>query len=107
MMILRISQAAREDILRSAQWYDAQPSRYGSAFLDEVEQALKEMTTNPQLHPPVEDGIQGFEIREYFIERFQQRVIFLVRDREMIVISVVHASRREGSWHRHIDKRDK
>lgn len=98
-MTFRVSQAARDDIARTARWYDRQPGRYGPAFLDEVDAAFEAILSNPRLHPPVEDGIEDYEVREYFIARFQQRVIFWMTESEAVVVSVVHATRREGSWH--------
>jgi plasmid stabilization system protein ParE len=53
----------------------------------------------PRLYPLVEDGVPGREIREYFIERFKQRVIYLMAGDDVMVIAVVHASSREGFWH--------
>jgi hypothetical protein len=50
-------------------------------------------------HSPVEDGVAGREIREYYIERFQQRVIYLMTGDDVLVVAVVHASRKEGAWH--------
>lgn len=98
-MTFRVSQAARGDIARTARWYDGQPGRYGSAFLDEIDAAFKAILANPRIHSPVEDGIEGYEVREFFIARFQQRVIFWMTESETLVVSVVHATRREGSWH--------
>jgi hypothetical protein len=57
---------------------------------------------SPQQYSPVEDGIPGLEIREFFIERFKQRVIFQVSGEDVLVVAVTHASRREGAWHRNL-----
>jgi len=51
------------------------------------------------MYPLVADGVPDREIREYYIERFQQRVIYLMTGDDVLVVAIVHASRREGSWH--------
>jgi hypothetical protein len=99
---LHVSEAARDEINGIARWYDGQPSRYGAAFLDEVEAALLAIEANPRLHPLAEDGRPGHEDREYFIKRFKQRVVFTIIGEDVFVLTVVHAARREGSWHRRL-----
>jgi len=101
-MALHVSEAAREEILGIAHWYDQQPSRYGSAFLEEVEAGLLAIEANPRLYPLAEDGRPGHEDREYYITRFKQRVIFAVVGEDAFVLTVVHASRREGAWRRNL-----
>lgn len=101
-MTVHVTAAADDEITGIARRYDTQPGRYGRAFLDEVEVALAAIGANPQLHPPAEDGRPGHEDREYFIARFKQRVIFTVVRDDVFVLTVVHASRREGSWHRRV-----
>jgi hypothetical protein len=94
----RITEAARDEVAGVARWYDTQPSRYGAEFLGEFEAALLAIAANPRLYPLAEDGVPGKEVREYLIERFKQRVLYLMNGEDAVVISVVHASRRPGSW---------
>ena len=88
-----------------ARWYDRQPSRYGPEFLAEFLTALRAIETNPRLYSLAEDGVPGYEVREYFIARFKQRVIYSVTDTDALIISVVHAARRPGLWHRNLPTR--
>ena len=99
-MIVHVSEEVRYEFNGIAAWYDNQPSRYGSAFLDEVGAALIAIEQNPRAHPPAEDCRPGCEDREYFIERFKQRVIYTIDNDEVFVLTVVHANRRPGAWHR-------
>lgn len=101
-MTLHVSEAARDEINGIARWYDTQPSRYGSEFLDEVQAALLAIERNPWLCSLAEDGRPGHEDREYYIQRFKQRVIFMIIGDDVFLLTVVHASRREGSWHRNL-----
>ena len=101
-MNFHVSEAVRDEFNGIARWYDTKPSRYGNAFLDEVHAALVAIEQNPRLHPPVGDGRPGCEDREFYIARFKQRVIFTIMGEDVFVLCVVHASRKEGSWHRRV-----
>lgn len=100
--MLHVSEAARDEFNGIARWYDTRPGRYGSAFLDEVQAALLAIEANPRLYPLAEDGRPGCEDREYYIVRFKQRVIYTIRGEDAFLLTVVHADRREGSWHRRL-----
>jgi plasmid stabilization system protein ParE len=97
-MKLHISEAARDEINGIARWYDQQPSRYGSAFLDEIEAALLAIRATPRACGLAGDGRPGCEDREYYIARFKQRVIFTIMNETAYLLTVVHASRKEGRW---------
>jgi plasmid stabilization system protein ParE len=105
-MRLHVSEAARGEINGIARWYDDQPSRYGSAFLDEIAAALRAIEVNPRLYGLADDGRPGCEDRELFIARFKQRVIFTIDREEAYLLTVVHASRKEGAWHRNLSSLD-
>ena len=101
-MTVHVSEAVRDEVSSIAQRYNTKPSRYGSAFLDEFQAALRAIEANPRLHSPAEDGRPGHEDRECYIERFQQRVIFTIIGENVYVLTVVHATRRPGAWHRNL-----
>jgi plasmid stabilization system protein ParE len=98
-MNFTVSPAATADVIAASAAYDRKPSLYGRAFENEVDVAFARIAESPRLYSPVEDGISGREIREYFIERFKQRVIYLMTGDDVLVVAVVHASRRERAWH--------
>jgi plasmid stabilization system protein ParE len=83
--------------MAASQFYDTRPGRYGAEFEEEVRQAIVRIGKNPRVYSLVEDGVPGREVREYFIGRFQQRVIYLMRGDDVVVFAVTHASRREGA----------
>ncbi len=98
-MTFRISAAADAEVTAAAVFYDSKPNRYGAAFKAEFAKAGRAIMANPQLYPLVDDGIPGREIREYFIKRFSQRVIYLIAGDDVLVVAIVHTDRPEGSWH--------
>jgi plasmid stabilization system protein ParE len=101
-MSVVVSPAAQGDVTSAALAYDRQSGQYGDAFNEEVREAIRRIGEAPRQYSPVEDGIPGLEIREYFVERFKQRVIYLVTGEDVLVVAVVHASRMEGAWHRNL-----
>jgi hypothetical protein len=50
----------------------------------------------------VDDQVEGTELREYFIERFRQRVIYGIHDDTITVYVVVHSNQKPGRWHRFV-----
>ncbi len=101
-MSFTVLPAAIADVTAAGAAYDRKPGRYGEAFENEVDVAFVRIAANPRIYPLVEDGVPGREIREFFIDRFQQRVIYLMTGDDVLVVAVVHADRREGSWHRNL-----
>ncbi len=101
-MSFTVLDSATADVGRTSAIYDTKPGRYGAAFEDEVDRAFEQIEVNPRAHAPCEDGIAGHEFREFFIARFQQRVIYLVRGEDVFVVAVVHATQQEAAWHRNV-----
>jgi plasmid stabilization system protein ParE len=94
-----VSPAATADLIAASAAYDRKPGRYGAALEAEVEAAYVRISENPRLYPLVEDGVHGLEIREYFIARFSQRVIYAMNGDDVLVVAVIHTDAREGAWH--------
>jgi plasmid stabilization system protein ParE len=98
-MNLIVTEQATADVTRSSRHYDTKPGRYGAEFEDEVEAAIARIKESPQLYPLVEDGVPGLEIRYYYIARFKQRVIYVMKGDDVRVVAVIHSDAREGAWH--------
>jgi plasmid stabilization system protein ParE len=101
-MNFRVTEAARDEAAGIARWYNDRPGRYGAAFLDEFEGALAAIAAHPRHHSLAEDGREGHEDREYFIARFKQRVVFTIDHNGITVLSVIHSSRKPGTWFRRL-----
>ena len=102
-MKLDLLDPAKADLKACVRYYNARPSKYGRAIRAAFLRAVAAIESNPRLYSLVEDELPGFEMREYFIENFQQRVIYHVGDKLIRVVAIVHASSRGGSWHRRLD----
>jgi hypothetical protein len=102
-MKVTVTTAARLDLATLMNVYDAKPERHGDDMLDEFARTLEGIGYAPRRHSPVDDPHPGFEAREGYVKRFQQRVIFVIVGDEVLVVAVVHATRRPGAWHRRLD----
>ncbi|MCE9562438.1 MAG: type II toxin-antitoxin system RelE/ParE family toxin [Planctomycetes bacterium] len=54
--------------------------------------------STPQMYPRTEDGPEEPENREYFIARFEYRVIYAIWRDEAVIVAVIHARHRPNSW---------
>ena len=102
-MKVTVTVAARLDLVAAVDFYDSKPERRGDDVLADFDRVVSGIAEAPRRHSLVEDSRPGFEAREGYIERFHQRVIFVILGEEAFVITVVHTSRRPGAWHRRLD----
>ena len=97
-MNFRILPAADDDANAVEKRLDREQPGFGTDFLVLYRAAVVAIRAAPRQHSPTEDGPVGIETRELFIERFNQRVIYAVNETEVVILAVVHAHRRPGSW---------
>ena len=81
--------------------YDRKPGRYGAALEAKSKRPMSDQR-KPAVISLVEDGVHGLEIREYFIARFSQRVIYVMNGDDVLVVAVIHSDAREGAWHKNL-----
>jgi len=101
-MKFEVSEAADLDLQSAIRFYNSRPKRYGAAVKAEFTRAARAIRRNPRMYSLVEDGVPDREFREYFIGRFEQRVIYEVKSETVLIVAVVHASSSEGFWHRNL-----
>jgi plasmid stabilization system protein ParE len=104
-MNVRYLSAASDDVVETTARIELR-SGLGDDFRTEVRRAVAAIGGNPQLYPRTEDGPDEPENREYFIARFQYRVIYALWKGEAVIVAVVHARRRPGSWQTRLTELD-
>jgi plasmid stabilization system protein ParE len=85
--------AVRDDIDGAHTWYEERQPGLGSAFLDEVEDVLGEITANPARF-----GFADKDVREGLLNRFPFAVYYRVLPTRIRVIAVYHTSRDPLGW---------
>lgn len=102
-MTFRITATALAEASEAEARLDFEQPGYGQDFIRLFGIAVREVEANPQMYPRTDDGPDDIETREYFIRRFEYRVIYTLPDPDVIeVIGVVHARRKPGSWTRRL-----
>src|SRR5689334_12225738 len=95
----RVSEDARSETLTTERRLESEEPGFGRDFIQLFEEAAREITAHPRMFPRTEDGPDGTETREYFIRRFEYRVIYFFPLPPIVeVIAVLHARRRPGVW---------
>ena len=84
---------AEKDITEAAEWYESQRKGLGSEFLDEILNACQLISENPELYPAVHRNS-----RRALIHKFPFGVFYKVIDKSIVVIAVMHGSRKPSKW---------
>lgn len=101
-MSASVSPVAQAELIAAAVQLERRAPGLGTALNEAVQDAVRAIGENPGMYSPTEDAPPGYECREFFIERFQYRVVYLVTGDDALVVAVVHAARRPGAWHRNL-----
>jgi plasmid stabilization system protein ParE len=91
--IVRLREAAEQDLLAAAEWYEQQRPGLGHQFLDEVRSSLNLIAGNPLAYPAVHRGT-----RRALMRRFPFGIYFQPEVAGVVVTAVMHASRHPGRW---------
>lgn len=102
-MTFELAQSLQDDLISLYAVYVSRTRRDEDTFRMEFRSAVRSIEASPRQHSPVEDECPGWEVREYYIERFSQRVVYFIEDNRVVVFALLHTSRRPGAWHRRLD----
>ena len=88
---------AESDLEEAAIWYEKQRRGLGGEFIDEVRRTVRLLTENPYLYHVVHQNI-----RSALIRRFPFATYYLIEQKTIIVISVMHGSRDPKRWRQRV-----
>ena len=98
-MNLRTTPSADADVATlAAQLESVWPGR-GARFLAAYRNAAENIELFPQMYSLTEDGVPGVEVRNAPLERFELRIVYVVRESEAVIVAVTHGRRAAGLWH--------
>jgi toxin ParE1/3/4 len=92
MIPVEFHPSAREELVQSARYYQAQTAGLGSRFAAAVQDAVRRIQESPLLYRVIEG-----DIRRCRVLRFPYGVVYRVRER-IEVIAVMHLHREPGYW---------
>lgn len=101
-MNVRALDSVEADLDRITQHLERERSGWGFKFMDAYDRIYETIERLPQLYPPAEDSVPSLEIRNAIFDRFDYRVIYLVKPDEAVILTVAHTSRRPEHWHRRL-----
>jgi len=88
---VRVRPEAELDLVIAAGWYSAQQPGLGAEFLDELDTLVGSLAENALLYAEILDGV-----RRMFARRFPYAVTYQIIDGDVVVLSVLHMSRRHS-----------
>jgi plasmid stabilization system protein ParE len=91
--LISIHEVAEAEINEAADFYDIESPGLGSAFIDEIQRAIKSISEFPEAAPLV----QG-RIRKRPIAKFPYSMVYSIRPDEIRVLAVAHHKRRPFYW---------
>lgn len=89
MYQLKLSEKAASDISDAFGWYEAQQAGLGHIFLNEIERTFKRIEYQPNSFSFI-----GTHYKKAILRQFPYIVVFEINDREIIVYSIFHTSRK-------------
>lgn len=90
---ISVHEAAESELNDSADFYDIACVNLGSAFIDEVQRTIKNISEFPDAAPV----IRG-QIRKKLIAKFPYSVIYSVHLDEIRILAVAHQKKRPFYW---------
>ncbi len=93
-MKVRFLDVAQRELDEAVDYYNAEVSGLGDAFLMEVLSAIDRIRSFPAAWHPL-----GSEIRRCRLRRFSYGLIYAVEDEAILVIAVANLHRRPDFWH--------
>jgi len=102
-MTFSLTESLHADFSEVYTMYEQRRRGDEEAFQGLFKRAIQAIHSTPRLHSLVDDEYPGREVREYFIKRFGQRILYSIEGETLVVFAIVHATRRPSAWHRRLD----
>jgi plasmid stabilization system protein ParE len=78
-------------------WYELQAQGLGDSFLTELESAYRAIAQAPLSWPGF-----GTDTRRFILDRFPFSIIYSMTEDGVLILSVMHQSRKPGYWQERI-----
>ena len=95
MLNLKITQAAKVDVLHIIDWYNHRQENFGYKFLEELNLNLKIIQKNPQAFP-----VKYPPYHEVILRHFPCIITYIVYKKDVIIKSVMGAKQHPSKKYR-------
>jgi plasmid stabilization system protein ParE len=90
---------AEKDLTEAFVWYEDKRRGLGFDFLLQVDAGLRFVARNPQIYAPAYKGT-----RKHIIKRFPYKIIYVVEERKIIILGVIHGRRSPDVMKKRIEE---
>jgi plasmid stabilization system protein ParE len=97
-MIVRLDDAARDDVREATAWYAARDPSAARRFVSAVDVAIDRIAESPSDLPLLETWTGDVTIRRLILRPFPYVIVFEEFSDEVVVWCVTHTSRRPQHW---------
>ena len=98
-MTYRFHPEARDEYRDAARFYEERRAGLGARFTTEVEAAITQI-----LEAPLRWSIVEEDVRRCLTHIFPYGILYTVEADSILIVAVMHCSRKPGYWHRRIGK---
>jgi toxin ParE1/3/4 len=93
---------AEQDLAEIFDWYEEKRKGLGFDFLLQVDAGLRLLARNPKIN-----SIVYKTIRIHLIKRFPYKIFYFIYEDKIVIVGVIHASRRTTIMKRRTRKKSK
>lgn len=104
-MNLEIRQEALQEVEAAFLYYENQVRGIGSKFLNALEEGYKLILSNPKAWTVIEHGHPP--LHRCLLRRFPYGLIYMLDEKKLIVVAVMHLARKPGYWKKRANPRKK
>ena len=92
-MKVEVHPEAEKEFAEAKKWYGQRSRLAARAFVTEISNAIREVTTSPTRWAKIADGP-----RRFVLSRFPFAIIYRVESEKIIVLAIAHQRRLPGYW---------
>ncbi len=89
---------ALDELMQSAEYYEARAEGLGESFLDEIEHAVDDVTESPERRPYF-----LLNARRRLLDRFPYSMVYVVEAERIYILAIMHQRRRPGYWKKRLN----
>ena len=98
-MNIVLTPQAEAELLEAVAFYNEQSEGLGAEFNDEFEAGIRDIDAHPEFW-----GNVGRGFRRKLLQRFPYGLIYEITDTHILIIAVMHTSRRPEYWLKHSEE---
>lgn len=100
----RVHPEAEAEFLDAVRYYATTEAGLGDEFDIEVAKAVDDIQWNPDAWPKFPGWDRLPVVRSRKVDVFPYRVVYFVRDDELLIVAFAHQSRRPGYWKQRVGR---